>query len=117
MLRIAQHQLKGVRPGRKLEKSFGLPCPKMQMRLVLQDRLLGIDGVVDVDQQMMMAGILVVVAGMRHAHVAQAESDQESAAHLLTVVRGDEINLCVLWSSLTLRISDARDKAKSGACA
>src|SRR4051794_11288919 len=50
---IAQHELKRMRPGRKLEQRFGLSCPEMQMRLVLQDRLLGIDRVFDVDEQMM----------------------------------------------------------------
>ena len=84
----------------------------MQMRLVLQDRLLGIDGVVDVDQQMMVAGVLIVVAGMRHTHVAQAEPDQESAAHPLPVMRGDEIDLCVLWSSLALREGHAREQCE-----
>src|SRR4051812_27735237 len=75
----------------------------MQMRLVLQDRLLGIDGVVDVDQQMMVTGVLVLVAGMGHSHVAQAEPDPESAAHLLPVMRSDEIELCVLGRCLALR--------------
>jgi hypothetical protein len=50
VLGIAQHESKGVRPGRKLEQCFGLSCPEMQMRFVLRDRLLGIDGVVNVDQ-------------------------------------------------------------------
>ena len=42
---------------------LGLPCSKMKMRLVLRDRLLGVDWVVDVDQQMVMAAVLVIVAG------------------------------------------------------
>src|SRR3954467_6927819 len=103
VLGIAQHELKRVRPGRKLEQRFGLPCPEMQMRLVLQDRLLGIDGVVDVDQQMMVTGVLILVAGMGHSHVAQAEPDPESAADLLPVMRGDEIELCVFGACLALR--------------
>ncbi|MGY3456809.1 hypothetical protein ACVWW5_002259 [Bradyrhizobium sp. LM3.4] len=72
----------------------------------------GIDGVVDVYQQMMMAGVLVVVAGMRHAHVPQAEPNQKSAAHLLSLMRGDEIEFCVLGGGLALRTSDTRKQCK-----
>src|SRR4051812_23696043 len=109
---VAQHELKRVRPGRKLEQRFGLPCPEMQMRLVLQDWLLGIDGVVDVNQQMMMSGVLILVAGMGHSHVAQAEPDPESAADLLPVMRGDEIELCVLGSRLALRKGYSRKQCE-----
>src|SRR3954467_10303035 len=109
---VAQHELKRVRPGRKLEQRFGLPCPEMQMRLVLQDRLLGIDGGVDVDTKMLVAGVLILVAGVGHSHVAQAEPHPESAADLLPVMRGDEIELCVLGRCLALREGYRREQCK-----
>src|SRR6476660_8664754 len=82
------------------------------MRLVLRDRLLRIDGVVNVDQQKMVAGVLIVVAGMRHTHVAQAKPDQECTAYSLPVIRGYKIDLRVLWSRLALREGHAREQCE-----
>jgi hypothetical protein len=59
---------------------------------------------------MMVAGVLIVVAGMRHTHVAQAEPDQECATHPLPVIRGYEIDLGILWSGLTLREGHAGEQ-------
>jgi len=55
--------------GRKFDTCFGLPRSKMEMRFVLGDRLVGIDWSIHINQQMVMAAVLVVIARMSYAHI------------------------------------------------
>src|ERR1700743_3382623 len=43
---------------RRFDRGFGLPRPEMQMVLVLRDRLVGIERLIHIDQQMMMTAVL-----------------------------------------------------------
>ncbi|RXH33531.1 hypothetical protein XH84_09605 [Bradyrhizobium nanningense] len=88
--------------GRKLKEGLSLSCSKMEMRFILKNGLLCINGVADINQQMMMTRVLVIVARMRHAHVAQPEPNPEPGSDFLTIMRGNEVELCVLGGRLAL---------------
>src|SRR6202022_824562 len=62
MLGIAQHQLESVLAGRQLDARLGLACSEMKMGLVLWNRLVGIEWFIHINQQMMMAAVLKIVA-------------------------------------------------------
>jgi hypothetical protein len=49
------------------------------VRLVLWDRFVGIEWFTHINQQMVMAAVLEVIARMGYAHVAQAEAAPKSA--------------------------------------
>ena len=67
MASVAQHELERVLAGRKLYSRFR---PKMKVGFVLWNRFLWIDRLICINQQMMMAAVLVIIAGVRNAHVA-----------------------------------------------
>ena len=56
MFGIAQHELERMFAGWKFYSRFGLARAEMQMRFVLRDRLVGIEWLIHVYQQMVMAG-------------------------------------------------------------
>jgi len=91
MLGIAQHQLESVFAGRELDTCLGLTRSEMKMGFVLRDRFVGIESFTHVNQQMMVAGVLKVIARMRYAHVAEAEAAPESAFDRCAVLRPYEI--------------------------
>src|SRR5436190_2074066 len=68
----------------------------MKMGLVLWDRFVRIEWFVHVNQQMMMAAVLKIVACMRDAHVAQDEATPKSAFDDRAVLRPNEIQNRIL---------------------
>ena len=68
----------------------------MKMRFVLRNRFLGIDRLIHINQQMMMAAVLVIIAGMRNAHVAQTKAAPEPAFDGEAVLRPYEIKQHIL---------------------
>src|SRR6266566_8657105 len=99
---IAQHQLERVLAGRPLDPCLGLACSEMKMGLVLWDRFVGIEWFVHINQQMMMAAVVKIVARMRDAHVAQTETTPESAFDRGAVLWPNEIQNRILWRGLSL---------------
>jgi hypothetical protein len=69
MLGIAQHQLERVLARRQFETCLGLARPEIKVVPVLRDRFVEIERLVHVNQQMMMAGVREIVAGVGDAHV------------------------------------------------
>ena len=67
---VAQYQLQGVLAGWKFNSGLGLARSKMKMRLVLWNRLIGIDWFIHIDQQMVMAAVLEIIARMSYAHIS-----------------------------------------------
>ena len=94
---VAQHELERVLAGRKFYSRFRLARSKMKMRFVLRNRFLGIDRLIHINQQMMMAAVLVIIAGMRNAHVAQTETTPERSFDRRAILRPDEIQNGILW--------------------
>jgi hypothetical protein len=80
----------------------------MKMGFILGDRLLAIERIVDVDQQMMMAAILKIITGVRHAHVTKAKAAPKRAPYSLAVPRSDEVELHILRRRLSLSASGVR---------
>ncbi len=74
MIGVAKHELKRVFARRQFDTSLGLPRSEMKMRLVLGNRLIGIERFAYIDQQMVMAGILIIISRVGHTHVAQAKA-------------------------------------------
>src|SRR5262245_3117844 len=96
MLGIAEHELKRMRAGRQFEPHFGLAGAEVQVVLVLRDRLVWVERRIDIDQQMMMSGVLRRIAGSRNPHVAQPEAAPEAAFDALSLVRPDDIQIGVM---------------------
>ena len=76
MASVAQHELKRVLAGRKFYPRFRLARSEMKVGFVLRNRFLEIDRLIHINQQMMMAAVLVIIAGVRNAHVAYSEAAQ-----------------------------------------
>ena len=57
---IPQHELERMLAGWKLDPRFGLTCAEMKMRLVLRDRFVRIERLIDVDQKMVVAAVCVL---------------------------------------------------------
>jgi hypothetical protein len=74
----------------------------MKVVPVLRDRCVEIERLVHVNEQMMMAAVRVIVAGVGDAHVPQAESNPEPAFDLCTVWRPYDVKISVLWCRLSL---------------
>ena len=110
MLGVAQNQLERVLAGRQLDTCLGLACSEMKMGLVLWDRFVRIEWFVHVNQQMMMAAVLKIVACMRDAHVAQAEATPKSAFDDRAVLRPNEIQNRILGRGLSLSVGCARHR-------
>ena len=55
---------------------FRLARPKMKVAFVLWKRFLGIDRLIHINQQMMMAAVLVIIAGARNADVRNPKRHQ-----------------------------------------
>ena len=102
MLGIAQHQLKRMFAGRKFDTRLGLARAKMKMRLVLWNRFVGVERFGHINQQMMMAAVLKIVARVGDTHVAQAEATPESALDRGAVLRPHEIQNGIFWRGLSL---------------
>src|ERR1700682_4164826 len=108
MLGIAQHQLESVLAGRQLDTRLGLACSEMKMGLVLWDRLVGIEWFIHINQQMMMAAVLKIVARVGDTHVPQTETTPESTSNRSAVLRPNEIQNRILWRGLSLSVGSAR---------
>jgi hypothetical protein len=87
MLGIAQHQLERVFSGRQLDTCLGLTRSEMKMGLVLRYRFVGIEWFIHINQQMMMAAVLKIVARVGDAHVPQTEAAPEPAFNYCPVLR------------------------------
>src|SRR5581483_7358322 len=110
MLGVAEHELERMLAGRQFKPRLGLTCAKMKVVLVLRDRLARIEWFIDVDKQMMMAAVLIVVARMGDAHVAQTKSTPEATLDDCAVLRPDKIEQGVLARRLALRMSETRER-------
>jgi hypothetical protein len=80
----------------------------MKMGLVLWDRLVGIERFSHIDQQMMMAAVMKIVARVGDTHVAQTKTTPEPAFDHGAVLRPNEIQNRILWRGLSLSVGSAR---------
>ncbi len=102
MIGIAEHELNRVLAGRQLDTSLGLARSEMKMRFVLCNRLIGIEWFAHIDEQMVMAGILIIIPRVGHAHVAKAEATPECSFDGSPIMRPYEIEQGILWRRLSL---------------
>ena len=102
MFGVAKDELERVLAGWKFYSRFRLARAKMKVRFVLRNRFLGIERFIHVYQQMVMAAVRVIVAGVRNAHVAQTEAAPESAFDGGAVLRPYEIEKGILVCGLAL---------------
>src|SRR5258708_20206310 len=107
MLGIAEHKLKRMFSGWQFDTRLGLARAKMKMRLVLWNRFVGVERFGHIDQQMMMAAVLKIVARVGDAHVAQAKTAPKSAFDRGAVLGPHEIENGILWRSLSLSVGRA----------
>ena len=112
MLGIAQHQLERVLAWRQIDKCLGLTRSEMQMGLVLRDRLFDIERFSHINQHVMMAAVLEIVARMGDSHIPQAKTAPEGTLDGCAVARPDEIENRILWRGLSLRMSGARHRCQ-----
>src|SRR5882672_10283716 len=102
MLGIAEHELKGMFSGWQFDARLGLARAKMKMRLVLWNWFVGVEWFGHINQQMMMAAVLKIVARVGDTHVAQAEATPKSAFDRGAVLRPYEIQNGIFWRGLSL---------------
>jgi hypothetical protein len=74
MLGVVQHQLKRVFPGWQINERLDFTFAEMNGPPIERDRLVGIEGSIHVNQQMVMAAFGGVVARSDNTHVAQAKA-------------------------------------------
>src|SRR5258706_14249301 len=104
MVGVTQHQLQGVFAGWKFDTSLGLARSIVKMRLVLWNRLVGVERFIHVNQQMVMAAVLEIIAGVSYTHVAQTETTPESAFDRRAVLPPHEKEKGLLWRRLSSTI-------------
>ncbi|KRE06705.1 hypothetical protein ASE63_23650 [Bosea sp. Root381] len=124
MLRVAEHQLEGMFSRRQFKPRLRLARTEVKVLVVRRNRLVRIDLVGDIDQEMVMSGIRSGAAGLRYAHVSETEPHPEFAADLRTVPRKDDVQARIgsrralrcggLWGWRCLRQSSPRQKAHDG---
>ena len=102
MIGVTQHQLQGMLAGWKFDARLSLTGSKMEVRLVLRNRFVGIEWFIHIDQQMVLAAVLEIIARMSYAHVAQTEATPKSAFDRRAVMRPHEIEKRILWRGLSL---------------
>ena len=102
MIGVTQHQLQGMLAGWKFDARLSLTGSKMEVRLVLRNRFVGLERFIHINQQMVMAAVLEIIARMSYAHVAQTEAAPESAFDRGAVLRPHEIQNGILWRGLSL---------------
>ena len=81
MLGVAEHKLQRVLARRQFNTCLGLPSPEMKMLLILWDRLVWLDRVIYVDQQVMMPAVWGIAARLGHPHVAKAKPAPKRTLH------------------------------------
>src|SRR5688572_27118957 len=91
VLGISENKLQRMLPGLKLEAGLGLPGTEMDVLPIGRNRFAGIDVLVDIDQEMVMAGVGCLVARVGDAHVAQSEPNREAATDPLSVAWIDDV--------------------------
>ena len=104
MIGVTQHQLQGMLAGWKFDTRLGLARSIVKMRLVLWNRFVGVERFIHVNQQMVMAAVLEIIACVSYTHVAQTEPTPESAFDRGAVLRPHEIEKGILWRRLSLSI-------------
>src|SRR5262249_58909471 len=103
VLGITEHKLECVSPGRQFNARLGLSSAEVQVVLILRDRIIRIERIVDVDQQVMMAAVRELVSRMRNAHVAQSKAAPKCSLDHRAVVRPYEIQIGVIGGRFPLR--------------
>src|SRR3981189_2654131 len=88
--------------GWKFDARLSLAGSKMEVRLVLRNRFVGIEWFTHIDQQMVMAAVFEIIACMSYPHVAQAKAAPESALDRGGVLRPHEIQKGILRRRLSL---------------
>src|SRR5262249_585092 len=106
-------QLQRMPAGRQVEIGLGLTCNEMHVILVRGDRFVGIERLIHIDQQMMVATVGKIVTRVRHAHMAEPKTAPESTLDDCAVRGRDEIQKRVLCGSFPLCLSSTRYKSQS----
>lgn len=70
MIGVTQHQLQRVFPGWQFNYRLGFALAEMNVPLIAGDRLMGIEGVIHVDQQVVMTALWRAVTRPDNTHVA-----------------------------------------------
>lgn len=108
MVGVAEEQLKRVLAQRKVNSCFGLSRSEVQMIEVVRYRLIQ-RRQLGVDQKMVVAGVGLVDARRRHAHVGKTKVNGRLRRKHGSVLHADEINPCVRWRSSPGRGVDDTD--------
>ena len=87
MHRVGKIELQGVLARRQLDRGFGLTATEMDVMGVGRNRLVERRQAIDVDQQVMMAGVVLRHAGRGNAHATQAEAHVHILADRFAILR------------------------------
>jgi hypothetical protein len=91
MIGISKNELQSMSTGWKLKTGLSLSRPEMNVLLISWDRLIRLNRLIIIDQEMVVAGVRRFVAGMSDTHVAQPEPNGETAPDPLSVAWIDDV--------------------------
>src|SRR3954470_20387540 len=92
---VAHHQLQRMPSRWQIELSLCLSGAEVQMGPVGWNRLARPEGYIDIDENMMVAGIGHARTGWCNTHVAQSESAPKRRLHPVSVMWPDDVDLCI----------------------
>jgi hypothetical protein len=101
VVHVTEHELKSALAGRQLKHGFGLAAAEMNMVLVGRKRVFKLIGAIfalaqrrAIDQEAMMAGIVLLGTGWCHAHAVKLAAERlTSVLDSLAVDVEDDISL------------------------
>ena len=104
MTGVAEHELKRLVTGWEFNPGLGLPRAEMKMGLVLRNGFVGIERLIHIDQQMVVAAVRVAVARVSDPHVAETKAAPKSSFDDGAVLRPYEIQKGILRRGLPLSV-------------
>jgi hypothetical protein len=110
---ISKNELQSMSTGWKLKTGLSLSCSEMNVLLISWDRLIRLNRLVNIDQEMVVASVQGFVARMSDTHVAQPKPNRKAAPDPLPIAWVDNVKIGVGWSRC-LRLS--RPQRPTEAC-
>ena len=89
---VPQHQLECMLARWQFNNRLSLTSAEMKMSLVLWDRLVRVEGVIYVDQQMVVTSVRFVDTGRRNPHAGETKLHLKRIGDGVAILRADDID-------------------------
>src|SRR5271169_1731230 len=115
---VPQYQLECMLARWQFNKRLSLTSAEMKMSLILWDWLVRVEGVICVDQQMMVTGVRFVDTGRRNPHAGETKLHLKRIGDGVAILRADDIDRGVGRGSVLCqrdaKATDCQDDEKLG---